>query len=315
MALVSIIVPVYNVEKTLKRCLESILNQTFNDFEIILVNDGSSDNSLSICENFLKIDKRIKLINKKNGGLSSARNAGLKISNSKYISFIDSDDYINPKMIERLVGGFNENNKIDITIIAHNIVDSNDKILEFNSYPSAKIMKNNEALIELIKDENIYSYAWDKMYKSHLFQNVKFPENRVFEDIATTYKLFHKSRLVFHCGGPAEINYLRNPDGITGLSEKNLTNKIEKKLHTTLSFHERLMFVKEKNLNEKIISLCYKKFKVKFSELIKNLIKYRHYEVNYEIRKFINLNSFKFIDLVYFKLLFFIYHVISKLRI
>ena len=99
---ISIIVPVYNAENYLDNCIKSILNQTFEDFELILVNDGSTDKSSHICNYYKKIDSRIKLINKKNGGVSSARNKGLEVAIGKYIGFVDSDDYIHPKMYETL---------------------------------------------------------------------------------------------------------------------------------------------------------------------------------------------------------------------
>ena len=96
--IISIIVPIYNVDKYLSRCIDSILNQTFKNFELILVNDGSTDKSLDICKYYKNIDNRKYIINKKNGGLSSARNAGLEIARGKYIGFVDSDDYIHPQM-------------------------------------------------------------------------------------------------------------------------------------------------------------------------------------------------------------------------
>ena len=109
MSKISIIVPVYNVESYLSNCIDSILNQTFKDFELILVNDGSTDKSLEICKHYKNMDDRIFIIDKKNGGLSSARNAGLDIIKGEYIGFVDSDDYIHPQMYELLYKQIIEN--------------------------------------------------------------------------------------------------------------------------------------------------------------------------------------------------------------
>lgn len=113
--LISIIIPVYKTEQYLKRCVESVLAQTYQDLEIILVNDGSPDNSLKICYEYAEMDRRIKVVNKENGGVASARNAGIDLAAGEYIGFVDSDDYIEPDMFELLVGLINEY-KADISI-------------------------------------------------------------------------------------------------------------------------------------------------------------------------------------------------------
>ena len=112
MILVSIIVPVYNVEKYLERCIDSLVNQTLKDIEIILVDDGSTDDSGNICDKYAKKDKRIKVIHKENGGLSDARNIGLSIANGRYLQFVDSDDFIHKQMIEILYNTIINNNEV-----------------------------------------------------------------------------------------------------------------------------------------------------------------------------------------------------------
>ena len=107
---ISIIVPIYNVEKYLRKCIDSILNQSYDNLQIILVDDGSPDNCPKICDEYLNKDNRIQVIHKSNGGLSSARNAGIKVANGKYIAFIDSDDYIELNMIEKLVNAIEKSN-------------------------------------------------------------------------------------------------------------------------------------------------------------------------------------------------------------
>jgi len=125
---ISIIVPVYNVELYLGKCIDSILNQTFSGFELILVNDGSLDNCGSICDSFAKLDRRVKVIHKGNGGLSSARNAGLEIACGEYIGFVDSDDYIERQMYETLYNQATETSS-DIVVCDFYMIDENGKIL------------------------------------------------------------------------------------------------------------------------------------------------------------------------------------------
>lgn len=174
---ISIIVPVYNVEKYLERCLDSILSQSFNAFELILVNDGSTDNSYKICEKYSYNDKRIKLINKENGGLSSARNAGIEASQGEYIGFIDSDDYIDKFMYEILYN-YAEKNKSDIVICKYKKVDANFGMNENLNYNVEEINYSNfQALNQLYEENNIeFVVMWNKLYKRSLFDNIKFPD-------------------------------------------------------------------------------------------------------------------------------------------
>ena len=121
---VSIIIPAYNAEKTIKKCLNSVCNQTYENIEIIIVNDGSTDNSLDICEEYEKKDDRIIIISKENGGLSDARNKGIDIAKGKYITFIDSDDYVDLEFISIMVSNIEKNNS-DISIISHRVIYPN----------------------------------------------------------------------------------------------------------------------------------------------------------------------------------------------
>lgn len=192
---ISIVVPIYNVEKYLKKCIESIINQTYKNLEIILVNDGSTDNSYKICEEYAGRDKRIKVINKENGGLSDARNAGLRVATGEYISFIDSDDYIELDMIYNLYQGIMKNNA-DICCCG--------KVLEYDkndvyvNNTSEFCVDNVEALKKMLIGDNIDNSACDKLFKIDLFKEIKFPINRYFEDIATVYKLFIKAKKIVH---------------------------------------------------------------------------------------------------------------------
>lgn len=191
--LISIIIPVYNVEKYINKCLESVINQTYRNLEIILVDDGSEDKSGKICEEISIKDNRIRVIHKENGGLSDARNIGLDNSNGEYIAFIDSDDFIERDMIEFLYYNINKYDA-DISICSNYIFDEEECI--DNSTKEIKVYNRLEILKEVLLDEKIRSYAWNKMYKRDLFYNIRFPKGRVFEDILTIPKLFEKANKV-----------------------------------------------------------------------------------------------------------------------
>lgn len=191
---VSIIVPVYKVEKYLKRCVDSILAQTYGDFELILVDDGSPDRSGNLCDEFKKADNRIKVIHKKNGGLSSARNAGLDIACGEYVGFIDSDDWITVDMFEHLIG------LIDIyscEIASASYVFSNGESIFEQPDIKIKIYERKEALRYYLSEgmsKRIADYpVCIKFYKSELFDSIRFPQGQLYEDVATNFSLIQKT--------------------------------------------------------------------------------------------------------------------------
>ncbi len=201
---ISVIVPVYNVEKYLKQCLESIINQTFKDIEIICVNDGSLDKSRKILEEYKNKDSRIRIIDKKNGGLSSARNAGLRFSTGEYISFIDSDDWIDETMFEKLYNNITKMNT-DISICAvHRFDEKKSQIDDSNPYFTLEYF--NETF-----DNKVFSYkdtthflmdvcvmAWNKLYRKSFLDElgVEFPEGLIFEDGPFFFSIFFKTNRV-----------------------------------------------------------------------------------------------------------------------
>lgn len=197
MPIISVIVPVYNVEKYLSKCLESILNQSFSQFELILVNDGSTDNSELIFNKYL-YDKRLIVINKSNGGLSSARNAGLDVARGEYIIFIDSDDYINNKMFEIL---YNEmiRSKSDIIICDYLKVSEseNEKIIDMLNYKSEIIEGKENILNQLCSEKRMqFTVAWNKLYKKKLFESLRFEEGRLHEDEFIAHRILGKAQKV-----------------------------------------------------------------------------------------------------------------------
>ena len=212
--LISIIVPVYNVEKYLEKCVKSIIQQTYENIEIILVDDGSKDNSGKICDELEQKDNRIKVIHKENGGLSDARNAGLKIATGKYIGFVDSDDYIQEDMFETLYK-LNKENNSDISIVSYYEI-YNEKVISVRDSKKLEILNKIDAIKELLIDTKIQSYAWNKLFKRELFNNIEFPTNKNFEDIATTLLLFERANKIVLLEDP-KYYYSRRDDSIVGV--------------------------------------------------------------------------------------------------
>lgn len=243
--MISIIVPVYNVEKYLKKCVNSIINQTYTDFELILVDDGSTDNSREICDEYLLIDRRIKVFHKENGGLSSARNMGLKKAKGEFLTFIDSDDIINKKYLEIMMKTINDNQS-DVIICNYERFSNEDEISDTSSKEKLNIINyTGTAIMYCYFDNNIdkaryVSSCW-KLYKSSLFHNIEFPIGRLFEDEFTIYKILLRANKITEID--TKLYYYRiNYNGIT----QNLNYK--KRIDHYDALLERIMFLKNKNL-------------------------------------------------------------------
>ena len=197
--LISVIVPVYNVEKYIKRCIDSIIQQEYRNLEIILVDDGSTDKSGIICDEYKKRDKRICVVHKENGGLSSARNIGIDLAKGNYIAFVDSDDYISVAMYSVLMKNIIEE-KADISIINYQIVSEWEEIgQKVIGKSKRKVMSGREACKERYKkDGTVMVVAWNKLYKKELFQFVRYPIGKLHEDEFTTYKLLYSANIVVY---------------------------------------------------------------------------------------------------------------------
>ena len=191
--LITIVVPVYNVEKYIDRCLKSLLNQTYNNLEIILVDDGSKDNSGKICDQYVKKDKRIKVVHKKNGGLSDARNAGLEVTKGKYVSFVDSDDWISDDAIEVLYKYLISENA-DIVCGDMQKTFSDEAKNQKTKDIEYKVFNNVDALENMLYLHGTTNSACGKLYKTELFKNVRFPVGKLYEDLGTIYKVYSKSK-------------------------------------------------------------------------------------------------------------------------
>jgi glycosyltransferase involved in cell wall biosynthesis len=238
--LISIIVPIFKVEPYLKRCVDSIRNQTYRNLEIILVDDGSPDNCGAICDDYSGIDSRIQVIHKPNGGLSDARNAGLDIAKGDYIGFVDSDDFIHPMMFKDLYELL-EKNDADIAQCSF-IRVSGDEMIKPSESHNLKVISNMEALEYIYTPYCVdYIVAWDKLYKKDLFKELRFPKSKIHEDEFTTYKLFYRSKKIVTTD-KKYYYYFQSPNSIirSGFSIK--------KLDYAEAMEERILFFNENNL-------------------------------------------------------------------
>lgn len=234
--LVSIVVPVYNVENYLRKCLDSIIGQTYENIEIIIVNDGSTDNSLDICEEYKKKDDRIIIISKENGGLSDARNKGIDIAKGKYITFIDSDDYVDLEFISIMVSNIEKNNS-DISIISHRVIYPNTII---DKSTKEEYVSGPEDILErMLYDRGIDVSAWAKLYKTSLFEHIRYPVGRLYEDSATTYKLIDNAKIISVKSVPL-YNYVVRENSIAN------NNFSEKKMDLITSTKEMTDYIKDK---------------------------------------------------------------------
>lgn len=266
---ISIIMPVYNVEKYIRKSIESILNQTLNEFELIIINDGSTDSTGQICKQYAQKDRRIKLIEIKNSGQSFARNKGLEVARGKYIGFVDGDDFLEETMYEDLYNNCIYNNS-DISIIGMREVNEKGKCIN-------KYIPNDINLIEIMKR----AYPWNKLIRKNIFieNNFKFVSGRYYEDVELIPKVFLKANnvsIVKKIG----YNYLKR-NGST-------TQTRDKKILDNLWAYTR---IKEYLVGEGVYNL----YIDDFNKCVQNFKKY-YYRILYDYpTKFLIKNSIKII--------------------
>lgn len=212
---ISIVVPIYKVEKYLRRCIESLINQDYPDIEIILVDDGSPDNCGTICNEYAQKDTRIKVIHQQNGGLSAARNTGIDVARGEYLMFVDSDDWVEPDYCSTALNKAKDNN-CDIVVFGYNNIYKDHIDI---TQRKEKLFNSIDAIIELHGGQ-IESFAWNKIYKADLFKTgIRYPKGRLFEDIGTTYLLFHRANAIF-LSCEVTYNYQKREDSILGKKMK-----------------------------------------------------------------------------------------------
>lgn len=223
----SIVVPIYNIEDYLDKCLNSVLKQTFNDYECLMVIDGSKDNSYLIAEKYASLDERFKVINKVNGGLSDARNVGMANSKGEYIYFLDGDDYLYLDAMEKCVNKLDET-KADMVIFdvtQHNIAHNTTELIT-NNFDKNKVYSVDKDPTLLVK---VLNAAWNKMYRKDLFldNDIIYPYGYYYEDLGTTYRLMLKAKSIAFINEPL-YNYLADrPGNITSSFNMNVYHVLD----------------------------------------------------------------------------------------
>ena len=262
---VSIVVPIYKVEKYIHRCIDSILNQTYPNIEVILVNDGSPDNCGKIADQYKVIDKRVKVIHKVNGGLSDARNHGVREVTGEFTMFVDSDDWLENNMIEIMVN-CSMTYKADVVQSAFYYAYK-DKLLFDRRYyvknGTPLIFNNKELMYELVINQRVKNFAWGKLFKTKMIKNVPFKIGVLFEDVFWAHQVMHKvDKFVllpqplynyFQRNDSIVANYTpRNLDILKGLKERHqfieenyghLSNESYKVLLSTCLIHYNFLFI------------------------------------------------------------------------
>lgn len=219
--LISIIVPVYNVEKYLKKCVDSIVNQTYKNLEIILVDDGATDNSGKMCDELAKTDNRIKVYHKENGGLSDARNYGVERAIGEYIGFVDSDDYIDEEMYEKLYGAIKKED-VDVAECNFKFIYTN-RVSNYTEDNYYLVMNRDEYIKEYIIMNKLFGSACTKLIRSDLAKKIKFPKGKLYEDSFYSLELMKKAKNFVIFDSPY-YNYVMRENSITNskFNEKNL---------------------------------------------------------------------------------------------
>lgn len=289
MPLFSIIIPVYKVEKYINKCLDSVLQQTYDNFECIIIDDGSPDNCGIICDEYAKKDKRIYVIHQENGGLSSARNVGIERSVGDYLLFLDSDDWIEEDTLEVLYKEISKS-KPDIIVFGYAEVYGESK-----KNCTVEGVYADEAIKEKFISDEWRNFAWNKCFVSKLFYNVRFPINQVYEDLFTVPKLINSANKIYII---SNVLYNYNQDNVSSIT-KNVNSRKEYDFFVALLSNYEIA----KDSKYSCINICMYKCIEKVEETI--LLNYRDNLLTKEQIKFLKLfyeefwkNNQSIIDLI-----------------
>ena len=273
-ALITVIVPIYNIEEYIAPCVKTIINQSYKNLEILLVDDGSTDNSPKICDKYKESDKRINVIHKKNGGLSDARNVAIEKAKGDFIFLLDGDDTIHERIIEVL--------HQNIKKYKADIATSSFLQFEDGTKPRAINLSKEGALENMLYQKGCTNTAWGKLYKKELFDNIRYPKGELYEDLATTYKLFSKAKRIVVddrkmynyrqrygsiVNNSFSLKHLRSLDFVkeqTAFIEKNFPNIKNAAYNRELMDYYYILYEMPKG-----------KFRDEYRELVKGIKKYR----------------------------------------
>ncbi len=245
MSKISIIVPIYKVEDYLDKCIESIVKQTYQNLEILLIDDGSPDRCPAICEEWSQRDSRIRVIHQKNGGLSAARNTGIRAANGEYIGFIDSDDYISPMMYEKMLSAITEK-EADLCICGIRWMNEDGSVFQDVTPSTIKneLIDRNQAFSKLCEEGYChYVTAMNKLYKKEIFTYILFPEGRIYEDEFSIHHIFNRCTRIVTLKDELYY-YIQRSDSITHNSLS------VKRLDGAWALYDRYLFFKELGLKE-----------------------------------------------------------------
>lgn len=246
--LISIIVPVYNVENYIDRCLKSLIQQTYKNIQILIVNDGTKDNSMSIVADYADRDKRIEVYNKENGGLSDARNFALDFVKGEWICFVDSDDWIERDYIENLAVQFENDSGVDIALVDFDYAyDYGCKRREYQLKNC--VLDREEGLKALCIGKAITNHVWNKIYKAYLFYDIRFEKGRKFEDIYIMHQLFERAKKI-SCSGSISYHYFMRDSSI--LHERKPQNDMD----IFIGYKRRYDFLPNEYLKKIVLKFC-----------------------------------------------------------
>ena len=281
-ALITVIVPIYNIEEYIAPCVKTIINQSYKNLEILLVDDGSTDNSPKICDKYKESDKRINVIHKKNGGLSDARNVAIEKAKGDFIFLLDGDDTIHERIIEVLHQNIKKY-KADIATSSFLQFEDGTKPRAINlSKSCVKCLDTEGALENMLYQKGCTNTAWGKLYKKELFDNIRYPKGELYEDLATTYKLFSKAKRIVVddrkmynyrqrygsiVNNSFSLKHLRSLDFVkeqTAFIEKNFPNIKNAAYNRELRDYYYILYEMPKG-----------KFREEYRELVKGIKKYR----------------------------------------
>ena len=292
---VSIIVPVYKVEKYIHRCVDSILGQTYSNLEIILVNDGSPDECGRIADQYRKQDERIKVIHKPNGGLSEARNVGMEAITGEFTMFVDSDDWLEKDMVEQLLH-HSLHYKADVVQSAFYYAYDDKLLIDDRHYQQGKAAETfdkQSLMYELVRNEKVKNFAWGKLYKTSVVKNIPFEKGVLFEDVFWAHRIMHAANRFVLLHQPLYNYYQRNDsivatytprnlDMLTGLKKQHVflekhypefTDESLKVLLKTSLLHYNLLFLNRKQDPGR-----------KYREEIRSYIRHHYYQMSAAVK-------------------------------
>lgn len=297
----SIIIPVYNAEKYIIRCLESVLNQTYTNFEVLLIDDGSTDNSGKICDMYNRKDSRVSTYHQPNMGQSAARNSALMKAQGKYIVFIDADDYVADTLLEKTIPKM-ESEDIDILIFKHKEITDNGLVPFVNEFEKKNININTlsiKKIRKLILMDEISNLMWNKIYKKSIWDSLRFPTGYCYEDLYICPELFLNAKKIKYLSTILYINNRINPQSTTStVNDENSFNRYSKfrayqkheKIAEQLNEMDAAKWAKEKSIHE-AIKIVYKNFysikkltKDEFDDVISYLYKNKEYSFQLKMK-------------------------------